>query len=73
MIQIEDKDLPIDVARKIITGIKVVDLTPSIKAMRKVITGVDDDKCTYDMFDLEEIKEIATYLMVYYSMHKNED
>lgn len=73
MIQIEDNDLPIDVARKIITGTKVVELTPSVKAMRKVITGVDEDKSTYDMFDLEEIKEIATYLLVYYSMHENGD
>lgn len=73
MITINDNDLPIDVARKIITGTKVVELTSSIKATRKALTGVDEDKCTYDMFDLEEIKEIATYLFVYYSMHENGD
>lgn len=56
MIQINDEDLPITVAEKIINGTMPSNSTPTI-----------------DMFDLEEIKEIADYLIVYYDAHKNGD
>ena len=71
MIQINDSDLPIVVAEKIINGTKPYNPTEMMKALSKAITG---DECdTQDMFDLEEIKEIADYLMVYYESHKNGD
>lgn len=54
MIQINDFDLPIQVAEKIIGGTKE-------KTGETVINR--------DMFDLEEIKEIAGYLTVYYDTH----
>lgn len=74
MIQIEDYDMPITVAEKIISGTKEVTLTPMIKALRTAVTGEEPgDKTTEDMFDLEEIKEIAGYLMVYYNTHQNGD
>ena len=73
MIQIEDTDLPIDVAKKIVTGTKVVTLTPLMKACRKAITGSETDDGEYDMFELDEIKEIADYLLVYYNAHQNGD
>lgn len=56
MIEINDTDLPITVAEKIITGTKPY---------------VASD--TVDMFSLEEIKEIADYLMMYYESHKEGD
>lgn len=56
MIQINDNDLPITVAEKIINGTKPYN--PSD---------------TQDMFDIEEIKEIADYLIVYYQAHQNGD
>lgn len=71
MIQINDNDIPITVAEKIITGTKPYNPTEMMKALSKVITGDDCD--TQDMFDLEEIKEIAEYLMVYYNTHQNGD
>ncbi len=71
MIQINDNDLPITVAEKIINGTKPYNPTEMMKALSKAITGNDCD--TRDMFDLEEIKEIAVYLIVYYEAHKNGD
>ena len=73
MIQIEDTDLPIDVAKKIVTGTKVINLSPVMKAARKAFTGNESDSGEYDMFELEEIKEIADYLLVYYNSHLNGD
>ena len=73
MIQIEDFDMQIDVAKKIITGTKTVELTPLMKAARKAITGSESDSGEYDMFELEDIKEIADYLLVYYNTHQNGD
>ena len=73
MIQIEDTDMPIDVAKKIVTGTRVINLSPLVKAARKAITGNESDSGEYDMFELEEIKEIADYLMVYYNSHLNGD
>lgn len=42
-----------------------------LKAITKAITN--DDELKEDMFTLEEIKEIADYLIVYYKTHKNGD
>lgn len=73
MIQINDNDLPITVAEKIINGTKPYNPTDLIKAFSKAITGDEHSSDTQDMFDLEEIKEIADYLIVYYESHKNGD
>lgn len=74
MIQIEDYDMPITVAEKIVSGVKEVTLTPIMKHLRTAVTGEEPgDKTVEDMFDLEEIKEIAGYLMVYYEAHQNGD
>lgn len=66
MIQINDNDLPIMVAEKIINGTKPYNPTDLMKAFAKALTGNEHSSDTQDMFDLEEIKEIADYLMVYY-------
>ena len=73
MIEINDTDLPITVAEKIITGTKPYVATPLTKAVVKAITGSETASNTVDMFDLEEIKEIADYLMVYYESCKEGD
>ena len=73
MIQIEDTDLPIDVAKKIIKGTMVVELSDMMKKVRKTLIGKEEDNCEQDMFELEEIKEIADYLLVYYNSHQNGD
>jgi len=73
MIEINDNDLPITVAEKIITGTKPYNPTPMMKAMVKAITGSETSADTVDMFELEEIKEIADYLMMYYESHKEGD
>ena len=73
MIQIEDNDLPITVANKIVCGTKPYNPTPLMKSMAKAITGNEDSSNTQDMFELDEIKEIADYLLVYYNSHQNGD
>ena len=73
MIIINDNDLPITVAEKIINGTKPYNPTPLIKAVTKAIAGNEEDCNEQDMFDLEEIKEIADYLMVYYNNHLQGD
>lgn len=74
MIQINDFDLPVQVAGKIIGGTKKVPASMLDKAAYKAFTGKEIGETVHrDMFDLEEIKEIADYLMVYYEAHKNGD
>lgn len=73
MIQINDYDLPITAAEKIIGGTKPYNPTPLMKSLTKAVTGDEHAGESVDMFDLEEIKEIADYLMIYYEAHKNGD
>lgn len=73
MIQINDNDLPITAAEKIIKGTKPNNPTSFVKALSKVVIGDEDASENVDMFDLEEIKEIADYLMVYYQAHSDGD
>lgn len=73
MIQISDNDLPITVAEKIVNGVKPNNPTPLMESLAKAITGNEHASDSVDMFDLEEIKEIADYLMVYYKSHINGD
>lgn len=70
MIEIYDTDLPITVADKIITGTKPNVATPLTRAIAKAIIGSETAAESIDMFDIDEIKEIADYLMVYYESHK---
>ena len=69
MIKIDDNDFPIVVAEKIIRGTKPNILSDGAKILYKAI-GVDAS--TMDMFSLEEIKEIAMYLLIYYESHKSD-
>lgn len=73
MIQINDTDLPITVAEKIIKGTKPCNPTQFVEALSKAITGNEHASENVDMFDLDEIKEIADYLIVYYESHENGD
>lgn len=63
MITINDNDLPIEAAAKIIKGTRPVEPTPIEKAAAKLRGG---DPTVVDMFDLEEIREISAYLNAYY-------
>lgn len=73
MIQIMDDDFPITVADKIIHGVKPYNPTLPMRALAKAITGNEISSNKQDMFNLDEIKEIADYLMVYYNSHQNGD
>ena len=73
MIQINDNDLPITVANKIVNGAKPSNSTEFMKSLAKAMSGDEHAGEIIDMFDLEEIKEIADYLMVFYNSHVNRD
>ena len=74
MIQIDDYDSPIQVAEKIINGTKEEPAGLLEKAAYKAFTGKEIGETVHrDMFELEEIKEIADYLMVYYQAHIDGD
>lgn len=78
MITIEDNDLPITVAEKIIKA-KRDTATPMAKALFKMSyvlgngkepTQEELDETRADLFTDDEIEEIAQYLMVYVKTHK---
>lgn len=74
MIQINDYDLPIQVAEKTISGTKDVPASILDKAAYKLFMGEELGETAHkDMFDLKEIKEISDYLMIYYETHRNGD
>ena len=56
MIQINDNDMPITAAEKIIRGTKPNNPTPLMRSLAKAVTGDDHAGESVDMFDLEEIK-----------------
>lgn len=73
MITIKDNDLPITVAEKIVNAIKPYNPSPLVKAFAVAITGQEHAGETQYMFDLEEIKEIADYLLIHYEARKKGD
>ena len=73
MIQIEDFDLPITAAEKLVRGTKKYDPAPLTKAVVKALTGNETEAGEQDMFSVEELKEIADYLMVYCNAHLEGD
>lgn len=72
MIKINDNDLPITVAEKLITGKRPYEAAPVVKAVAKAVTGKDPEE-EVDMFSDEELKEIAQYLWVYVKNHEGAD
>lgn len=73
MIRIKGYDTPIEAARKIIEGTSVYEYEESeiLKAATKALTGKEyQSRKEERIFTLEEIKEIADYLIVYYNAHK---
>ena len=73
MIQINGNDLPITVAEKIITGKEPYEPSLMEKAIIKTFTSKEFIPTTRDMFNDEEVKEIADYLLEYYKHHKDID
>ena len=62
MIQIDDTDMPINVAEKLIMAtMKISDDKPLIKYANKCLGGDGQQ----DMFDVDELLEISDYLRTY--------
>lgn len=77
MITINDFDSPIMAAQKIIHGSRKEKICQAA-ALTCLVPGTailegDPFEFETDMFNREEIKEIADYLMVYYNSHTNGD
>ena len=70
MIRIEDKDPPIVVAEKIVTATVTYTPSPLQKAMTAAVTGKQEQEAERDMFSVEEIREIADYLILFCDHHK---
>lgn len=65
-----DNDAPITVAQKLITAtIKIPDEQSFVKAVNRICGGDG----TRDMYSVEELREIAEYLMLYCNLHKDEE
>lgn len=69
MIQIDDKDMPIHVAEKIITATIPYSTAPDYRKPFLIFGNQHD---TIDRFTIQEIKEIADYLMCYYNNNVNQ-
>ena len=66
MIQIENNDLPVTVAQKLITATKTVNATPLHKAAYKSIFGEEcGETVEVDMFSDDDLREIADHLYAY--------
>lgn len=75
MITIEDNDMPITVADKLISATKLQKTTPWSRLGRIILDGEDpgsDKDIRVDTFDLEDLEEIANYLLVYVKRYKDE-
>ena len=73
MIQIDNFDSPITAAEKIIHGTRPYYGSEWEELLLKALE-VDESKVgTTDMYTLEELKEIANYLIVYCEAHKEGD
>ena len=70
MIKIDNTDTPIEVAQKIINGTMEVEANMVDKAMMRAFGCKEVEKIRRALFDLEELKEIAGYLLVYCNTHK---
>ena len=70
MIQIDNTDTPIEVAQKIINGTMEVEANMVDKAMMRAFGCKKVEKIRRALFDLEELKEIAGYLLLYCNTHK---
>ena len=76
MITIDDYDFPVTVAEKLIRGTRPYNPTSfqkALKALAKAVSGNEEAGDFEDMFTIEELKEIADYLLVYYEAHKGGD
>ena len=75
MIQINDYDLPITAAEKLIKGTREANEEETNVAVevREKLCELFGTNPAPDMFTVEELEEIAAYLMVYVEKHKNGD
>lgn len=71
MIKIEDGDMPIVAAQKIITATRKNEPTEVVRNLSAVFYGDAGAYDYVDMYSVEELREIAEYLLVYVS-HNSE-
>lgn len=72
MIVIEDSDLPITVAQKLVTGQKEFEISEMQARIRAMIIPNETLPPMMDMFSNAELSEIAQYLLTYCENNKDE-
>ena len=72
MIQIEDYDMPIVAAEKIIRGQRPYNPNLVQKALLSAVGEKTDDH-TEDMYSVSELREIADYLYVFCNAHADDE
>jgi len=72
MVRIEDTDAPITVAEKLTTATRPYNPTPISKALAVAATGDKEAGDTVDMLSIDELEEIADYLLLYCKHHRKE-
>lgn len=72
MITIEDDDLPIEVASKLITAKKPFESDAFQTRMRAILCPGEKCPDQMDMFSDNELREIAQYLFVYCKNNEDE-
>lgn len=72
MIKIEDDDIPIVAAQKIITAVRKNDPSDVTRGLSAVFYGDASAYDYVDMYSLQEIQELAEYLLVYVRAHEND-
>ena len=74
MIWIEDNDLPVTVAQKLITATRTVNATLLHKTIYKSILGKEcEETGEQDMFSEDDLREIADHLYAYLREEKGKE
>lgn len=71
MIQIENNDLPVTVAQKLITATSTVNATPLHKLVYKSIGKECGETVEEDMFNDDDLREIADHIYAYLRRNRN--
>ena len=72
MITIDDKDLPITCAEKLITAIRPCKTSSLARVKKVAIYGASEEEVMVDFYDADELEEIAAYLLAYVRRHRTE-
>lgn len=73
MVIIYDNDLPITAAERLITATRPIKM-PLLQKITQAVPegGKPKEETLVDMYDLDDLEEIARYIMIYVNRYKDE-